>query len=302
VIKGLRSLLFVPGTRRDRFAKAIASGADAVIFDLEDSVQPASKDQARNAVAEFLSSVRSSDRSSDRSSECQWLVRINAFGTPWIDRDLSFIREHRSIDGVVLPKTETAAQVEEAARALPAGHVIPLLETSRGVLNALAIASAGVSVPALIFGAEDLTAQLGVPRTVDGEELLFARSQIVLAASAVGADAIDTVFTKVNDDNLLRQDALRARALGFRGKLAIHPSQIDIINEIFSPSEAEIDRARRIVEAYDGTSAHHQGVIAWEGEMIDAPVVLRARRVLVVAELREASAARFRQADPGKRP
>ena len=287
MIKGLRSLLFVPGTRQDRFAKAIASGADAVIFDLEDSVQPASKDQARDAVAEFLSSV---------STECQLLVRINAFGTPWIDRDRAFIREHRSIDGVVLPKTETPAQVEDVARTLPAGHVIPLLETSRGVLNALAIASAGVS--ALIFGAEDLTAQLGVPRTIGGEELLFARSQIVLAASAVGADAIDTVFTTVNDGTLLRQDATRARALGFGGKLAIHPSQIEIINDVFSPSEADVDRARRLIEAYDRTATHHQGVITWEGEMIDAPVVLRARRVLEVAELRKTSAPRFRQPEP----
>jgi citrate lyase subunit beta/citryl-CoA lyase len=273
----LRSLLFVPGTRRDLFAKATASGADAVVFDLEDSIRPTNKVQARHAIAEFMSG-------SPRSG-CSWLVRINAFGTPWIADDLEFIGRHSLIDAVVLPKTESPGQVEEVARAVLSRTVIPLLETARGILNALATVDADAVIPAVSFGAEDLTAQLGVPRTIEGLELLFARSQVVLAAAAVGADAIDTVFTNLSDAELLQQDALRARALGFRGKMTIHPKQIEVINKIFSPSSAEVDRAQRLVDAYEMAAAQGQGAIRWEDQMIDAPVVLRARRILMLAEM-----------------
>jgi citrate lyase subunit beta/citryl-CoA lyase len=273
----LRSLLFVPGTRRDRFAKATASGADAVVFDLEDSIRSTNKVQARHTIAEFMSE-------SPRSG-CLWLVRINAFGTPWIGDDLEFIGQHSLIDGVVLPKAESPGQVEEVAHAAQSRTVIPLLETARGILNALATVDADAVIPAVSFGAEDLTAQLGVPRTIEGIELLFARSQVVLAAAAVGADAIDTVFTNLSDGELLQQDALRARALGFRGKMTIHPKQIEVINRIFSPSSAEIDHAQRLVHAYEMAAAQGQGAIRWEDQMIDAPVVLRARRILMLAEM-----------------
>jgi citrate lyase subunit beta / citryl-CoA lyase len=148
------------------------------------------------------------------------------------------------------------------------------------VLNALALADAMADIPAILFGAEDLTAEIGTKRTTDGEELLFARSQVILAATAAGADAIDAVFTDVADAAGLTRDATRARALGFRGKMTIHPAQIAVVNEVFSPSPAEIEHANRIVSAYTAAQAAGSGVLRLGNEMVDAPVVARARRVL----------------------
>ena len=185
-----------------------------------------------------------------------------------------------AIHGVVLPKAEAPAQVEAAAKGNPSGRVIPLIETARGVLNAAAIASAGASVPAMLFGAEDLTAQIGVPRTIDGDELVFGRSQVVMAATSVGADAIDAVLIDIKALDDLRRDALRAKALGFRGKMAIHPSQIPVIHEVFSPSADELGRAKRIVEAFEQAKARGEGVIRLDDRMIDMPVVIRAKRLL----------------------
>jgi len=268
----LRSLLFVPGGRPDRFAKALASGADAVIFDLEDSVEASRKAEARREVAAFLSTP--SDSSVTR------FVRVNAAGSPWFAEDLECVGALTGIDGVVLPKAEHALHVEELARATATRTVLPLLETARGVLDASAIAGADAHVPALLFGAEDLTAQLGVPRTIDGDELIFARSQVVLAAAAAGADAIDAVFVDIGDADGLRRDALRARALGFRGKMAIHPGQVAAMNDVFTPTAAEVDRARRLVDTYESALARGEGVIRLDDRMIDTPVVERARRLL----------------------
>jgi citrate lyase subunit beta/citryl-CoA lyase len=268
----LRSVLFVPGVRPDRFAKAMAAGADAVVFDLEDSVEAIRKADARDAVGAFLSKPAD-------STSMRWL-RVNAAGSRWWADDLAFAKGLGLIDGIVLPKAEQPQHVEDTAGAIRSRTVIPLIETARGVLNSAAVASADASVPALLFGAEDLTADIGVPRTVDGEELLFARSQVVLAATAVRAHAIDAVFIDIGALDRLRRDALRARALGFRGKMAIHPTHVPVIHEVFSPSPAEIDEARRIVEAYDAAVAAGDGVLRLDDQMIDAPVVARARRVL----------------------
>ena len=269
----LRSLLFVPGTRPDRFASAIASGADAVIFDLEDSVDPARKAQARTAVTAFLVEPPPTPAS--------LLVRINGFESPWFFEDLESVGGLESVHAVVLPKAE-ADHVGAAAQAIVSGRVIPLIETARGVLNAGAIAAAAASVPAILFGAEDLTAQIGVARTIDGDELLFARSQVVLAAASVGADAIDAVLVDITALEDLRRDATRARALGFRGKMAIHPSQIPVIHDVFSPSLAERAQAQRIVDAFERAQAEGEAVIRLDDRMVDMPVVLRAKRLLAL--------------------
>jgi citrate lyase subunit beta/citryl-CoA lyase len=268
-------VLFVPGVRPDRFAGAMASGADAVVFDLEDSVEAARKDEARRAVAAFLAT--------SSASGAARLVRVNSAGSQWWAQDLGWIGTLANCDGVVLPKSESASQVEELSRAAGGRPVIPLFETARGVLHAAAIAGARASIPAICFGAEDLTAEIGVPRTTAGEELLFARSQVVLAATTIGAEAVDAVFVDIKAVDQLRVDAERARALGFRGKMAIHPDQIAVINEVFSPSAIEIERARRIVEAYDAAAAGGEGVIRVDDRMVDAPVVARARRLLARA-------------------
>jgi citrate lyase subunit beta/citryl-CoA lyase len=269
-----RSVLFVPGARPDRFAKALSAGADVVIFDLEDAVAPERKLEARRSVTDFLS-----NRPTARS---RLFVRVNASGSQWIDGDVEAAAGLDAIVGVVLPKVESPLQIEEVARRIPSETVVPLLETARGILHAAAIASADAKVPALLFGAEDLTADLGIPRTVDGEELLFARSQLAMAAASTGAEAIDAVFTDLDDLDRLRVDATRARALGFRGKMAIHPAQVPVINEVFAPSAEEIARAKKIVEAFE--AAHADGVMRLDHQMIEAPVVLRARRVLSLAK------------------
>src|SRR5687767_5984817 len=270
----LRSMLFVPGTRPDRFASALASGADGVIFDLEDSVDPSKKGEARTAVVAFLSQPPRTSAS--------LFVRVNGFESTWFFEDMESVGGLESIHAVVLPKADVPGHVGAAAQASVSGRVIPLIETARGVLNAAAIAAAEASVPALLFGAEDLTAQIGVPRTIDGDELVFARSQVVLAATSVGADAIDAVLIDITALDDLRRDAMRARALGFRGKMAIHPSQIPVIHDVFSPTAAERAHAQRIVEAFEQAQAEGEGVIRLDDRMVDMPVVLRAKRLLAL--------------------
>lgn len=277
----LRSILFVPGTRPDRFPKAEAAGADAVVFDLEDSVEAARKDDAREAIARWLADAE--------PTPVARIVRINGAQTSHFDADVRFLGELAPFDAVMLPKVEEAWTIEHVAGAVASRTVIPLIETARAVLHALTIAGAKATVPALVFGGEDLTAQIGATRTVDGEELLFARSQVVLAAAAIGVDAIDGVLADIGQDDLLRTDAKRARALGYRGKLAIHPTQVPIINETFSPTADQIAQARRIVSAYDEAAARGEGVIRLDNQMIDMPVVVRARRILETARRIEAS-------------
>lgn len=255
----------------------MAAGADAVVFDLEDSVDAARKADARKAVADWL--LTSTPERTAR------FVRVNAPGVSWIDEDLAWLAE---IEGhyelVVVPKVESAADLERVAEVAPGRRVIPLLETARGIVRAAEIASAQVDLPALIFGAEDFTADLGIPRTLKGDELLVARSQVVMAAATIGADAIDAVFVDLTSPEGLREDALRARSLGFRGKMAIHPNQIAGIHEVFTPSAEEIDRARRLMDADAAARARGEGAYRFEDRMVDAPVVARARRLLALAD------------------
>ena len=275
----IRSLLFVPGTRADRFEKAMKAGADAVTFDLEDSVEPSQKERARSFIAEFLRA--------ENTSQVLRLVRFNALDTDYGQTDLAFFTDIAGFDGILLPKVETPGVLETVSRALAgrAGPVplLPLLESPAAILRAAHIAAADAHVAALLFGAEDLTARLAVPRTVEGEELVVARGQIVLAAAAVGAEPLDAVFTNLDDLALLRRDCERARAVGFRGKMAIHPKQVAVINDIFTPSQAEIDRARRVIDAFDAAQAAGQGAVRMGDQMIELPVVERARRLVLLA-------------------
>ena len=273
----LRSVLFVPGTRTDRFAKAFASGADAVVLDLEDGVEAGRKDDARREVGEWVASAP--------SPPCTRLIRVNARGSAWHNDDLGWLRTIAgAFDAVVLPKTERATDVEAVATGVRSRRIIPLLETARGILQAATIATADADIPAIFFGAEDLTAELGIPRTLAGEELLFARSKVVLAAATIGADAIDAVFVDLASPERLREDAARACALGFRGKMAIHPDQVSVINSVFTPSAAEIDEARRLIDANDEARARGEGVFRFDDRMVDAPVIRRARQVLARAD------------------
>ena len=270
----LRSLLFVPGTRPDRFEKALAAGADAVIFDLEDAVEPGRKAEARGAIGGFLAAP------APDGPRPQRFLRVNPSNSRWFDDDLDLVRTLEGVDAIVLPKCESRDGVSAIAAAAVTRQVLPLLETARGILNAASIATAEPTIPALIFGAEDLTAELGIPRTIDGDELILPRSQVALAAASIGADAIDAVLIDITALDDLRRDAERGRALGFTGKMAIHPSQVPVINAVFTPSPDELARARRIVEAFDAAATKGEGVIRLDDRMVDMPVVARARRVL----------------------
>ncbi len=274
-----RSVLFVPGTSRERFDKAFTSGADAVVLDLEDGVETTRKDEARKAIAGWLAAPA--------SGQTERLVRVNAPASPFITGDLSWLATvDGRYDGLVLPKVESPEQVARIARAISSRRVIPLLETAKGIVHAAAIASADADIPAVLFGAEDLTAELGIPRTVEGEELVYARSQVVMAAVAAGADPIDAVYVDIVRRDKLRQDCKRARALGFTGKMAIHPDQVSVINEGFSPSPEEVSAARKVIEASEAARAKGEGAFRREGRMVDAPVVRRAERVLALAAKR----------------
>ena len=268
-----RSVLFVPGTSRERFPKAFVSGADAVVLDLEDGVDAARKAEAREMVGEWLATAPAEGASR--------LVRVNGAASDFIDDDLDWLGSIAGLfDGLVLPKVETPEEIAGIARRVDFAFIVPLLETARGILHARDIVTAGPEIPAVLFGAEDLTAELGIPRTVDGDELIVARGHVVLAAASIGADPIDAVFVDIANLDLLRKDARRARAMGFTGKMAIHPDQVPVINETFSPAAEEIASARRIVEAAEAAYEAGEAAFRLDGRMVDAPVVARARRVL----------------------
>ena len=258
-----RSYLFVPGNRPDRFEKAWQSGADAVILDLEDAVQSADKDLAREAVAAWLSPAR------------PVYVRINGTGTTWFERDLKVVGMP-GVRGVVLPKAELPEQVEQvAARLTSEARVLPLVETALGVWNAGALAQTP-RVERLAFGSVDFQLDTGI--TGDQEELLYARSRLVLASRIASIlPPVDGVTMALDDLARLRDDVVRARRFGFGGKLCIHPKQVEMINRGFGPTEAERAWARRILEAVEATGA---GAFRLDGELIDRPVIERARSIL----------------------
>ena len=278
-------MLFVPGNTPNLLVNAPYLGADAVIFDLEDAVAPAEKDSARILVRNTL---RTLDL---RGSET--IVRINALDTDFWRRDVEEMAAQRP-SLLMLPKSGRAEDVREldeylsqveARLGLERGAVglMPLIETALGVENAFAIAGASPRVKALFLGAEDLTADLRCQRTREGREIEYARTRLVTAARAAGVDVYDTPFTDVNDDEGIRRDAETARALGFTGKASISPRHVQVINEVFSPSQAEVDYAWEVMDAIRAAKEQGRGAIALRGKMIDAPIVARARQTLDMA-------------------
>ncbi|CDR13716.1 HpcH/HpaI aldolase/citrate lyase family protein [Streptomyces iranensis] len=254
-----RSLLFVPGDRPDRFDKAAASGADLVIVDLEDAVAAPDKDRARDNAADWLAHGNHA------------IVRINPPGTTWAETDLRMAAEHGS--PVMVPKAEDpVALAGLAARVAGRCALVPLIETALGLEHAHAVcATPGVIRAA--FGNIDLAAQLGVAPD-DHTALTFARSRLVLASAAAGiAPPVDGVTTAVRDAEALRTDTAHARRLGFTGKLCVHPAQPGLVAEGFAPSAEELRWARAVLDAGDS-------VTTVDGQMVDKPVLERARRTL----------------------
>lgn len=258
-----RTLLFVPGSRPDRFAKAARSSADLVVLDLEDAVAPDGKHAARDEVRRYLESGATA------------AVRVNAMHTDWHADDLRAVAEHAA--ALMIPKAEAGASLAELAGRLQdlRKPLLALVETAAGVLDARAVA-ATAGVARLAFGSFDLATQLGVD-PLDEQALGPHRTALVLASAAAGLPGpIDGVRARLDDDAGLRDEAAQARRLGFTGKLCIHPRQVAIVDEVLAPTPDEIAWATRVVEAL----GDHGGVTSLDGAMVDRPVVERARRIL----------------------
>ncbi len=274
-----RSVLFSPGDRPEMLRKAPHAGADVVVFDLEDAVAPERKAEARKAVREVLA-----DPGFD--PECEVCVRVNPTGVA-ADADLEDVAGDVRLDSVMLPKAASADDVDALADLLDEHGldvpVLALVETAAGVLHAESVATADAT-DALLFGAEDLSADVGATRTDEGTEVLYAREHVVLAASAAGVDAIDTVYTDFEDADGLAEETRFAARLGYDGKMAIHPAQVEPINEAFTPDPDDVAWAERVLDARDAAEAEGRGVFRVDGEMIDAPLVARAERIVARAE------------------
>jgi citrate lyase subunit beta/citryl-CoA lyase len=271
-----RSVLFSPGDRPELMRKAPDSGADVVVFDLEDAVVPDAKADARAAVAEVLTDP-------DFDPDAEVCVRVNPTGIAADDDLGAVLAGDPRLDSVMLPKVAAAddvaslhALLDEHGRSLP---IVALVESAAGVLNAESIAAADAT-DAVAFGAEDLAADLGATRTDDGTEVLYAREHVVLAASAAGVDAIDTIHADFEDESGLADETDFALELGYDGKMAIHPAQVPVINDAFTPAPERVEWAERVLDAKAEADAAGRGVFRVDGEMIDAPLIAQAERVL----------------------
>jgi citrate lyase subunit beta/citryl-CoA lyase len=259
----IRSYLFVPATRPERIAKAQASGAGAVIVDLEDAVAPQGKAGAREALAQV------------RSNGAGILVRINGAETEWFEEDLRLCAA-LGVDGIVLPKAERAEQIRQSAARLGAGAIVlPIIESAQGYAE-LATLCAEPQVPRVAFGSIDFQLDLGIEG--EDEQLAYFRSGIVLASRLAGRHPpVDGVTVEIDDVERLRADTLRGKHMGFGAKLCIHPKQVAPVNACFAPSADEIAWARRVVEA---AAAAGNAAVAVDGKMIDRPVIVKAERIL----------------------
>ena len=279
-----RAMMFMPGNNPGMLQSAGLFGADTVIFDLEDAVAISEKDAARHLVSFALKTL---------DYPCEVAVRINHIDTPFGKDDLRAILPAKP-DLIRLPKAESPADIEkidamiteaEVVNGFAAGSIkmMAAIETAKGLMKAYEIATASPRMVALAIGGEDFVADLKTTRSKDGAELVAARSHLILAARAAGVDAIDSVFTDVNDEDTFVAETRRIKQMGFDGKSVINPRQVRLVHQIFSPTEKEVTQARRIIAAYKDALQKNSGVIALDGKMIDTPIVVRAERVLAYA-------------------
>lgn len=280
-----RTMMFVPGNNPGMMADAHVYGPDSIMLDLEDSVSMAEKDTARLLVYNALKSVDYGDT--------EMVVRINPLNTPYGKKDIEAVVK-AGVHVVRMPKTETAEEVIEVEReiervekeigALGRTKIMAAIESALGVVNAYAIATASPRMMGIALGAEDYCANLKTQRTKGGDELRLARETIVVAARAAGIDALDTVFSNLNDMETFRAEVEYIKSLGFDGKSIINPRQIEEVNKIFTPTEKDIEKAKAIVAAIKEAEKKGSGVIALNGKMIDRPVVIRAERTISLAK------------------
>lgn len=279
-----RSLLFMPGDSRRKIEKGTTLATDSLIMDLEDAIALNRKESARRELAETLHSVDFQGR--------ERLVRINQIIPGWIyTQDIEATIAARP-DGYVLPKVDSAEQVTHISELLTDAEqrhgwplnsikLLAIIETARGVVNLREIASSDRRLQALIFGAEDLAGDIGAVRTPAGWEVFYARSAVVTHARAYGLQAIDTIFVDLNapDDDLIAETR-HVREMGYTGKLAIHPRQIDPINQVFTPANEEIEAAQHLIDAFNAQQAAGTGVFEYQGRMVDMPMIRAAMEVI----------------------
>ena len=272
-----RSMLFAPGNRADLIAKLPRSAPDAVVIDLEDAIpgsaeakaaaRPVARDAARDLIA--------------AAPHLAVFLRVNALHSPYFADDLAVLTPE--LAGVVVPKLESAADVQRVVEAFKAHNLtLPILaglETGAGVWNALEILREE-AVTLAYFGAEDYTTDLGGRRTAGNQEVLYARSRVALAARLAGVPALDIVVTALNDAAAFRADAEQGRALGYAGKLCIHPAQVALAHDLFGATPAEAARARALLDAAHTAAARGHGAFSFEGQMVDEPMLSAARAVL----------------------
>lgn len=274
----LRSVLFAPAVREDMIPKLTRSEPDGVVIDCEDATPIAQKAAGRSNAMEFAPRIMG------QGSEV--FVRINPPGSAWFHDDVAY-GLHEKLDGVVVPMVETVDGLDLVAKTLAAneiGHlgIIAGLETALGVADARQLL-AHPQVIAAYFGAEDFVADMGGVRTERNAEVHHARSVVALAGRLANKPVIDQIVANFRDDDRMRRETAMARALGFKGKLCIHPGQVAVANQGFLPSEEEVDRALRLLAAYEIGIASGVSAIDFEGQMVDEPLASQARQVLVAA-------------------
>lgn len=281
-----RTMLFIPGNNPGMLQNAGILGADSIIFDLEDAVSLQEKDSARILVSKAIREVD--------FGNCEVVVRINPLNSPYGRADLEAIAAARP-DTIIIPKAD-AEQIQLAAVMLDAlesvneiksgmTKLIPLIESAYGLETIAEVIRSSSRNVAILFGGEDYTADMGVRRSKAGEEIFYARNRVATACKAFALDAIDTPFTDVDDLSGLSEDTLKARDLGFTGKAAINPRQVDAIHRAFAPQTQEIDYALRVIEAKLIAEKEGKGVFSLDGKMVDAPIINRATQTLELAKL-----------------
>jgi len=285
-----RSFIFVPGNRENMLERAKSFNADVIVVDLEDSVHPGGKEDARELAKKWVPTLH---REGQRV-----VVRVNSLDTGLTRTELEALVSPE-LYGISLGKVESTWNMRDLDRMLSAIEssagvemgsikVVAWAETASAMVDARDIAKSTPRVIALAFGAEDFTNDMGIERSDTGEEVQVPRSLVPIAAKAAGVASLDSPFVLFQDPDALRADAMRARQMGYTGKHAIHPAQLDIINEVFSPAAEEVAYARRIIEAWDEAQANGRGSLALDGRMVDVPVVKRAQNLLDFADAIEA--------------
>ena len=281
----LRSLLFVPGNKTNMLTKALPLTPDAFVPDMEDSVPAAEKANARATIREFLPRLA--------ATGIPVIPRVNALDTDWIEDDLAAVVGPH-IFGISVGKARNAGDLSAISQLIGnleqrAGvkrgtlRLLPWIETAEAIVNCDALCRASERIVAVAFGAEDFTNDMAVERAEGDSQLLYARSKLCISARAAGVLALETPYFTLRDADGIRKDSLAAKSIGFKGRFAIHPEQIDALNECFSPSAAEIANAERVVAAYDEAERNGRASTSLDGRVIDVPVVKRARGLLELA-------------------